>query len=113
MASISCCKAGASLPSDPSKPFLIFLSTSNVDGTRICLQLVLRGTWCSTGTKGALLVSHTLTIKSVRAFKNIKSVLVSSIHKQHTFTWGLMPLLYISFNEFFQSQQSKISTGRI
>ena len=48
---------------------------------------------CSTGTKGALPVDHTLTIKSVRAFKNIKSISVSSIQKQRTFTRGLKPLL--------------------
>jgi len=34
---------------------------------------------CSTGIKGAILVDHIPTIKSVRAFKNIKSVSVSSI----------------------------------
>jgi len=45
----------------------------------ICLQLVFQGTWCSTGTKEALPVDHTPTIKSVRVFKNIKSVSVSSM----------------------------------
>ena len=28
MASLSCCKAGASLPSDPSSPSLVFVITS-------------------------------------------------------------------------------------
>jgi len=96
MASMSCCKAGASLPSDSNRPCLVFLitlegSVGNVDGINfyraprwapnvlvglngqspllICLQLVLQGTRCSTGTKGALPVDHTLAIKSVRTFK--------------------------------------------
>ena len=48
----------------------------------------------SVGIEGALPVDHTLTIKSVRAYKNKISIqFQSSFREQHTLMWGLKKFL--------------------
>ena len=101
-----CCKARASLPSDPNGPCLVFLISQNaqsqmwmrssfiepharrqnvlVDWPRLDWMGELHSDLsplgapkcCSSGTKMTLPVDHTPTIKSVRAFKLIKFVSV-------------------------------------
>jgi len=103
MVSMSCCKVGASLPSDPYGPCLVFLITSEssntiVDGSSfICPTVGAKCScrltfgltrWASSAsnlplfgaleqrsveTEGALPVDQTSTIKSVRAYEIIIS----------------------------------------
>ena len=93
MTSMSCCKTGESLPSDPCKPYLLFLITlegsiTNADQIKFYrVDLGLTG-WASFAsslsllgaleqrsveTKRALPVDHTPTIKLVRTYKIIIS----------------------------------------
>ena len=77
----------------------------------ICLQLVFRSTWCSTGTKGTLPI-ETSTIKSVRAFKNIKSISVLSIQNKHTFYLGSQtPLIDIPSMVFSNLNRARFQQG--
>jgi len=123
MASMTCCKARASLPLNPSRPCLVFLitskgSVSNVDEIKFYqaprwapnvlvgwpqtnwvgkLLFWFVSNWCSNMSlhldKGGFTCWSHSTIKLVRAFKNIKSVSVSSTRNRIPFTRGLKPLL--------------------
>jgi len=67
---------------------------SNLSSLDFVMRLLIALERGSVGTEGTLFVDHTLTIKSVRAYKNKISIqFQSSIEKQRTFTWGLKPLL--------------------
>jgi len=61
----------------------------------LCLLLALKHGFV--GTERDLPVDHTPRIKSMRAYEDKISIqFQSSIQKQHTFTWGLKPLLYLT-----------------
>jgi len=125
-------KAGTSLPSDPNRPCLVFLITSeglvaNVVGIKFigphggCQMLspidLSQTEWASSsfalspiiaprchfiGTKGALPVDHTTMIKSVRAFK---------ISNQFNFKYSKIVYLYLESQAPFIGIPSTVFTN--